>query len=87
MSNRKHTRTFQRGSYDVLAFESSSGSCELKQGTFQINAREVTLWIERNSIGNATGPGKVICMAEGEVVASWGDGRQLRDYRWMGEVV
>ena len=73
----------QRGAYDVLAFD---GNCQLTQGDLSLQAQEITLWIERNSIGNASHPGKVICMAEGSVSIAWGDGRKLQDHRWMGRL-
>ncbi len=71
-----------RGAYEVLAFD---GNCRLRQGPFNASADEIILWIERSSEGQDH-PGKVICYLNGAAVADWGNGRGLRDHRWMGRL-
>lgn len=68
-----------RGEYEVLAFE---GNCVLKQGQLSVTSDEVILWIERVAAKDIDHPGKAICYFNGNVIASWGQGRGMRDHRW-----
>ncbi|MCA9127980.1 MAG: LPS-assembly protein LptD [Planctomycetales bacterium] len=69
------------GNYQVLAFR---GNCHLRQGQFHASADEITLWIEQENLAGSQLPGKVLCYLDGNATASWPNGQQMQDHRWMG---